>query len=526
MAKEELLQSRVEHTPTVYVYEHVGVPAHKGALKVGYTTRTAGLRIEEQNKTAQVEYRILREWPAMRNDGTSFTDKTVHSLLRQAHVPNIGGEWFRCSLQTVEQAVASAREGSSTMLQRTHDFGMRPEQRRTVEKTAAYFSSFATDPGNRGLIPHFLWNAKMRFGKTFTTYQLALKMGWTKLLVLTFKPAVKTAWREDLMTHKDFEGWQFCEKGEEREFNYVNEKKPFVCFASFQDVLGKSESGGIKATNEWIKRVDWDCIVLDEYHYGAWGKNAKEFYDKKDPALLSAMEISELMAEDEGKKDIEAREQYDEELMPLKTKAYLYLSGTPFRAIATGEFIEEQICNWTYSDEQRAKAEWKGDGNPYLSLPKMVMLTYQMPDSITEVANQGEFDEFDLNEFFRADESGFLHEEHVQKWLDLIRGSYTENVVSDLKLGKERPPMPYSDMRLVSYLQHTFWFLPSVAACKAMKQLMGKPNNRFFHDYKIIVAAGIEAGIGAKALEPVYDAMGDPQRTRPSPFRVENYQQA
>ena len=65
---------------------------------------------------------------------------------------------------------------------------------------------------------------------------------------------------------------------------------------------------------------------------------------------------------------------------------YLYLSGTPFRAIASGEFIEEQIFNWTYSDEQKAKDEWKGDNNPYASLPRMVMLTYQLPDSISEIA--------------------------------------------------------------------------------------------------------------------------------------------
>ncbi len=514
MAKEELLQGKIEHTPKVYVYEHVGVPAHAGALKVGYTLRTAEERVAEQNKTAQVEYRLLRVWPAMRSDGTTFTDSTVHRLLDRAHVPNIGGEWYRCSLQTVERAVASARAGSDTMLQRTRDFGMRPEQAYFVGRTADYFEAFAADPGNRGLIPHFLWNAKMRFGKTFTTYQLARRMGWTRVLVLTFKPAVRTAWREDLMTHKDFEGWQFCEKGEDREFGYVNERKPFVCFASFQDVLGRTESGGIKATNEWIQEVEWDCIVIDEYHYGAWGKRARDFYDKKDPALKQAIEVEELMAEDGGRREKEIREQYDEELMPLRTKAYLYLSGTPFRAIASGEFIEEQICNWTYSDEQRAKAEWEGEGNPYLALPKMVMMTYQMPEEITEVASQGEFDEFDLNEFFRADEKGFLHEEHVQKWLDLIRGSYKENTVSDLKLGGEKPPMPYCDMRLVGYLQHTFWFLPGVAACKAMARLMAKPHNRFYHDYNILVAAGAEAGIGSEALGPVFNAMSDPMKTK------------
>ena len=515
MAAQDLLRNKVEETPTIYAYEHVGIPAHAGWLKVGYTTRDVETRVKEQNQTGNIPYKILLVRPAMRNDGTSFDDHLIHRILRKDHVRNPEGEWFVCDVKKVEKAIATAVEGKDTMVERIYDFPMRPEQKRAVEKTANYFNTFKKDPANRGLTPHFLWNAKMRFGKTFTTYQLALKMGWTKVLVLTFKPAVKTAWEEDLLTHKDYEGWQFCQKQEDREFNYVNEHKPFACFASFQDVLGKNAVGGIKATNEWIQTVNWDCIVLDEYHYGAWGKNAKSFYDKKDPALKRAEEVSELISEDAyNTKEVEARELYDEELMPLRTGAYLYLSGTPFRAISTGEFIEEQIYNWTYSDEQSEKEKWQGPNNPYAQLPKMVMLTYQLPDSIREIASQGEFDEFDLNEFFRAENDAFVHEEYVQKWLELIRGSYTENIVTDLKLGTEKPPMPYSDSRLLSYLQHTYWFLPSVAACKAMKTLLKKRINRFFDDYEIIVAAGNEAGMGANAVIPVYNAMGDPQQAK------------
>ena len=161
------------------------------------------------------------------------------------------------------------------------------------------------------------------------------------------------------MTHKDFEGWEFVEKQENREFNTVKPDGRFVCFASFQDVLGTNSAGGIKATNRWIETVEWDCIVLDEYHFGAWGKNAKEFYNKQDLAATIAQETREILTEDAAsKKEMEARENFDEGLMPLRTKHYLYLSGTPFRAIASGEFIEEQIFNWTYSDEQRAKENW------------------------------------------------------------------------------------------------------------------------------------------------------------------------
>jgi len=515
MAAQNYFVKKSESTPMIYAYEHVGVPAHAGWLKVGYTTRDVETRIKEQNLTGNIQYRIVLKRPAMRKDGTSFDDHLVHRILRKNHVRNPEGEWFVADVKTIEKAIHAAMERRDSMTERIYEFGMRPEQKKAVDKTADYFKSFRKDPDNRGLTPHFLWNAKMRFGKTFTTYQLALRMGWTKVLVLTFKPAVKTAWEEDLNTHKDFEGWQFCQKQDDREFNYVNERTPFVCFASFQDVLGKNAMGGIKATNEWIQTIDWDCIVLDEYHYGAWGKNAKNFYDKKDPALQQAEEMGEIITEDaDSNKELEARELYDEGLMPLRTGAYLYLSGTPFRAISTGEFIEEQIYNWTYSDEQAAKEVWKGEDNPYAQLPKMVMLTYQMPESISEIASQGEFDEFDLNEFFRAEDDAFIHEEYVQKWLDLIRGAYTENIITELKQGKEKPPMPFSDSRLLSYLQHTYWFLPSVAACKAMAKLLRKRANRFFDDYEVIVAAGNEAGMGAKAVMPVYNAMGDPQQTK------------
>ena len=515
MSAQDLLRGRVTATPTIYAYEHIDYPAHKGWLKVGYTTRTAEIRVREQNQTSHVKFKIVLERPAMRKDGSTFDDRLVRNILKKDHIPNPEGEWCVCGVREVEKAIAAAVAGKDNMMERTEDFEMRPEQKRAVEKTSAYFNAFRKDPSNRGLIPHFLWNAKMRFGKTFTAYQLALRMGWKKLLILTFKPAVKTAWEEDLLTHKDFEGWQFCQKQDDREFNRVDERRPFVCFASFQDVLGRNSVGGIKATNEWIQTVGWDCIVLDEYHYGAWGRNAKNFYDRKDPALRRAEEVCEILTEDASSaRELEAREMYDEGLMPLRTGAYLYLSGTPFRAISTGEFIEEQIFNWTYSDEQAAKEAWQGEHNPYAQLPKMVMLTYQLPDSISEIASRGEFDEFDLNEFFRAEDDRFLHEEYVQKWLDLIRGAYTENIVTELKLGKEKPPMPFSDSRLLSYLQHTYWFLPSVAACRAMSVLLRKRSNRFFDDYKVIVAAGNEAGMGAQAVEPVYNAMEDPQRTK------------
>lgn len=192
----------------------------------------------------------------------------------------------------------------------------------------------------------------------------------------------------------------------------------------------------------------------------------------------------------------------------------MYLSGTPFRALNSGEFIEEQVYNWTYSDEQRAKADWRGVENPYAALPRMVLMTYRIPDSIRRIAMQGEFNEFDLNVFFSAKGKGvdarFVYENEVQKWLDLIRGAYLETTVDELKLGAKKPALPYADVRLLNVLQHTIWFLPNVAACFAMRNLLAQKQNVFYHGYTINVCAGTGAGIGASELEPVLKSMGDP----------------
>lgn len=500
MAPGNFFPPKPDIAPKIYAYSDSN-PQYDGLLKVGFTTQSVEARISQQYPTLRPgkrPYSVPLEESAVRNDGSSFTDHDVHRYLRKKGFANPAGEWFRCAADDILAAVLALRDGIDNDDHRTLSFGMRPEQTAAVEKAAAYFGGFGGE--NSGKTPHFLWNAKMRFGKTFAAYQLAKKMGWKKVLVLTFKPAVQNAWEEDLNGHVDFRGWQFVSRGGLTEAD-IDLDRPIVCFGSFQDFLGKNSVGGIKAKNEWVHATNWDCVIFDEYHYGAWRDNAKELFEAEDRKEAT-------YAEGEG------LDYFVEENMPITTGAYLYLSGTPFRAIASGEFIEEQIYNWTYSDEQRAKGEWVGDNNPYASLPRMVMLTYQLPEAIREIAMQGEFDEFDLNAFFSAQGEGdfasFKYKDEVQKWLDLIRGSYQETAVDNLKLGVEKPPMPFSDVRLRNLLSHTFWFLPSVAACHAMRNLLLERQNHFYHDFNVVVAAGSSAGIGVAALPPVLEAMEDP----------------
>lgn len=513
----EFFPQRPDTNPKIYAYEHIGVESQKGYIKVGYTVRDVEDRVYEIEHTSGVPYRILAYWNAMKNDGSCFTDHDVHAVLKkkgfcQLKAGKDRNEWFKCSINDVKAAVIAVQTGTENEENRTQAFAMRPEQEQAVDMTMNYFKSAYEE--NSGRTPKFLWNAKMRFGKTFAAYQLAKRMGFKRILILTFKPAVQTAWREDLMTHVDFEGWQFITRpttpgglSNDEQYKRADQSKPIVCFGSFQDFLGvNKETGGIKANNEWVHTTNWDLVIFDEYHFGAWKDSAKKLFESDEDTY------------DEDLAKYDAGNAYDETWLPITTTYYLYLSGTPFRALNSGEFIEEQIYNWTYSDEQRAKAEWKGENNPYAALPRMVMLTYKIPESIQRIAKQGEFDEFDLNVFFSAEGKGsdahFVYEDYVQKWLDLIRGSYLETSVDELKLGAQKPPMPYSDTRLLNVLSHTLWFMPNVASCYAMANLLAQKQNAFYHDYQINVCAGTQAGIGVAALEPVRRSMGDPLESK------------
>lgn len=522
MNKEFFIQ-RPEVKPTIYVYKYKNVPALEKYIKIGYTDRNYEERIKEQLHTAGLssEYQVLLVESAMRPDGSVFIDKDIHRVLEKKgfHQYNEGidkNEWYNCSVNDVVSAINQLRDGIISTENRTQTFKMRPEQNNAVKKTIEYFNAVKKEEPDKA--PKFLWNAKMRFGKTFASYQLAKKMNMKRVLVLTFKPAVESAWRDDLLTHVDFEGWQFVSNKDahdnklniDKQFEQADKNKPIVVFGSFQDLLGTNEFGGIKAKNEFIHTTAWDLVIFDEYHFGAWRENAKKLFENPDEEADADFDIEKYQKEEAGNA-------YNETFLPISTSYYLFLSGTPFRAINSGEFIEDQIFNWTYSDEQREKENWIGSNNPYSSLPRMVMLTYKIPDSIREVALQGEYNEFDLNVFFSAKGKGedakFVYENEVQKWLELIRGAYMPSSVDDLKLGQDkRPPMPFSDARLLNVLQHTLWYLPNVASCEAMANLLH--NNVFFKDYTVNCCAGTKAGIGLDALKPVLSSMKEPLETK------------
>ncbi|CAN7175407.1 DEAD/DEAH box helicase family protein [Acidovorax sp. LjRoot194] len=515
---DEILTPKPAARPRIYAYA-IADDAHQGLLKVGQTTRSVALRVSEQLKTAAIKnYSIVLDEPAERDDGSIFSDFEVRAALAGKGLDNSELEWVRCTADDVKTVLTELRTGQRFTGTHHETFGMRAEQADAVGKTLAYYRSIWAETPQAA--PRFLWNAKMRFGKTFTSYQLAKQLQAKRVLVLTFKPAVEDAWQTDLESHVDFDGWQYLSRNSGADPTQIDKRKPVVYFGSFQDLLGRDATGNIKPRNEWLHTVNWDLVVFDEYHFGAWRDTAKELFEGEDDAVAKKEAKLEYGGDLDGvNEDLTVLAERETEFLPITTRAYLYLSGTPFKALATGEFIEEQIFNWTYTDEQRAKtafaAEHPGLRNPYGALPQMRLLTYQMPDELLAVASGGEFDEFDLNAFFEAEMGGdssgasaeFKHKSDVQKWLDIIRGGYTAHAAELLKVGS-RPPFPYSDVRLLPYLQHSLWFMPSVASCHAMANLLGEKQNTFWHVYQFIVAAGTSAGIGLDALPPVRRAIG------------------
>ena len=511
---EEILTPKPQARPRIYAYS-IDDKAHKGLLKVGQTTRDVKQRVAEQVKTAAIKnYRIELDESAERDDGTIFSDHDVRAALVKKKFENTELEWMHCSVRELKTVLIELRTG--LRFTGTHDqtFLMRSEQVEAVKVTHAYFCSRWEE--DKRAVPRFLWNAKMRFGKTFTTYQLAKKLGAKRVLVVTFKPAVEDAWQTDLESHVDFDGWQYLSRNSDLDPTEIDPKKPVVYFGSFQDLLGRDKTGNIKPKNEWLHTVNWDLVVFDEYHFGAWRDTAKELFEGEEESVAEKeAKLEYAPALEDVNEDLVILSERETQFLPITTKAYLYLSGTPFRALATGEFIEEQIFNWTYTDEQRAKNKFAdknpGKWNPYGALPQMRLLTYRMPDELLAVASAGEFNEFDLNEFFTATGTGkgaqFKHKNDVQKWLQIIRGQYMPREVEGLKTGLGAP-FPYSNVRLLQYMQHSFWFLPNVAACRAMANLLAEKHNVFWHEYKVVTAAGVDAGIGLEALPPVRAAIG------------------
>lgn len=476
--------------PQIYAYTLPTMPEDAGWIKIGYTERrNVDDRILEQTKTAAVNLPYDKLWsePAKFNSVDKwFTDKQLHAyLIKFKDVEQRPkSEWFYYN-GTPEKAHAdfdNFRDNEYSQAKEQLDYTLRTEQEEAVNMTLAYAQ---THEGGE-----FLWNAKPRFGKTLTTYDLARKLDAVNVLVVTNRPAIANSWFDDF---QKFIAWQtdylFVSTSDSLKDRPVltrddfldavneNENVRQIAFISLQDLKGAVSFGGGYDKLKWVKDLNWDLLVVDESHEGR----------------------------DTFKTDIA----FDQ----IKRKFTLNLSGTPFKALAANKFSDEQIYNWTYADEQEAKQDWPVDAeenNPYEKLPRLSMFSYQMSQMITDEVNKGaEIDgenidyAFDLNEFFETNDAGkFVHEADIKKCLN----SLTHN-----------EKYPFSTPELRNELKHTFWLLNRVASAKALEKLL--KNDPVFENYEIILAAGDgkssddDQTVNQKSLDRVRDAIKNHDKT-------------
>ena len=476
----------------IYVFR-INDDAHKGCLKIGEATsdnesiwglepnskalnKAAKKRIDQYTQTAGIPYDLLYTELTIYNDKNglkAFSDHEVHIVLTRSGVKkkvfdskNKANEWFITDLETVKKAIAAVKEGkdalnSSEVTEKQTPISFRPEQREAIEKTARQFKK-----GNE-----MLWFAKMRFGKTLSALQVVKEHEFTRTLILTHRPVVDKGWFDDFgkIFYEKNTNYSYGSKNKGNQFNTLEKESKtkgtkYVYFASMQDLRGSELVGGNFNKNDEIFSTIWDFIIVDEAHEGTQTELGKNV-------------IQELQKEN--------------------TKV-LHLSGTPFNLL--DNYKEDEIYTWDYVMEQKAKADWDkihfGDPNPYASLPKLNIFTYDLGKLL-----HGYIDEevaFNFREFFRVNEAGaFLHEKDVRSFLNLICKEDAES------------NYPYSTTEYRDNFRHSLWMVPGVKEAKTLSKMLQE--HPVFGQFKIVNVAGDgdEEEANEEALKKVEKAITD-----------------
>ena len=488
----QIIETTAPAVPQIYAYTTPEIARHNGWTKIGYTEQDVRERIKQQTHTADVQWHL--EWSGnatWEHRAGTFHDTDFHAYLEKQGVEREPKkEWFKISGEESHQQFYRFRDTDGVLdAPGAASYTLRAEQQRAVEQTGAFARAHWDEGGAHG--GEFLWNAKPRFGKTLTAYDLCRDIGAQKVLIVTNRPAIANSWYDDYVKFVGVEGGYrfisgvdalagkpYCLNREEYLRAIRNDSegpKGFIEFVSLQDLKGSIRFGGIYQKLDEVADLTWDVLIIDEAHEGV----------------------------DTFKTDVA----FDH----IKRRFTLHLSGTPFKAIANEKFADDAIYNWTYADEQQAKRDWPADSeqpNPYANLPKLNLLTYQMSDIVEQEARGGmEIDgeqtefAFDLNEFFSTKQNGgFVHDADVDKFLDALT---------------TQEKFPFSTLGLRDELRHTFWMLNRVDSAHALaKKLKTHP---IFGDYEVVLAAG-DGKIDAddeneKSLDKVRRAIKDHDKT-------------
>lgn len=447
----------------IYAYTTPNDISHRGWTKIGYTDhQSVEDRIKQQTHTADVKAEILWKGNARYQDGSdeTFTDHDFHDYLTsKRHIERKPKtEWFHVDGDTSHQYFYKFTERDFSDVQENDgtQYELRQEQQQAVDQTVSYFLK-------HGEGSEFLWNAKPRFGKTLTTYDLVRQMNMQNILVVTNRPSIANSWFDDF---DKFIVWQTNFKfvsetdalknrpvlSRDEFINTISDGKEYeqIAFESLQGLKGSVYFGGNYDKLKWISELNWDLLVIDEAHEGVDTYKTDKAFDK------------------------------------IKRKYTLHLTGTPFKALAKGKFASDQIYNWSYADEQQAKLDWdenkEGSSNPYEVMPQLNMYTYQVSSMMAdELKGKVKLDDgdqvdpaFDLNEFFKTKENGkFVYDEAVDRFLDALT---------------KQEKYPFSTPELRQELAHTFWLLNRVDSAKALAKKLKAHD--VFGEYEIVLAAG------------------------------------
>lgn len=463
-------------------------PAYKDAQKIGEATapdddfevdwspnseflRTVGAkRINQYMKTSGIKF--VLEWVELawkKSTKTWFHDHDVHEVLKRSGIkrPEFldGSEWFKTDLETAKSAIKAVKEGQSALdsvgsTNADDHITLRPEQSLAVEKTRKNFKK------NKKM----LWNAKMRFGKTLTSLELIKEQKYTKVLIMTHRPVVSDSWFEDFgKMRMAEEGYRYG--SEDTQFKLKDLKSgntPFIYFVSIQ----KLRYGGGKVNLREFTDVDWDLIIIDEAHEGTQTELADN--------VLKSLE-----------KD--------------NTKI-LSLSGTPFNI--QDQYSEESVYTWDYPMEQLAKLRYSlehpTEKNPYESLPKVNMFTFEMKNKKRFLDDSKSFN---FREFFRVSENNeFVHKVDINAFLDNITNQDSNT------------NYPFSTKQYRNELRHTLWLLPGVKEANAFEKLLNE-HRIFGKEYKIVNVVKDDKSDSNEVategdLDKVRQAIGDPSQSK------------
>ena len=462
--------------PQIYSFTLPNRPENDGWQKVGYTERyNADDRIRQEVQTAALKEHYEKLWSASSvypNGRSFFNDKKLHAFYRQNEIPQskrqddggLGQEWFYFgnNPEKSKQLFDTFKNNGYIVPNAVsaEKYVLRDEQEDAVSRTLTYArANQTTDFEHPNDDADYLWNAKPRFGKTLAAYDFAKRFGAKQILIITNRPSIANSWYDDYK--KFIDGYYFISTADSlknrptlsRE-EFINRDNPTsedkqITFLSLQDLKGGRRFGGKFNKLDWVADLEWDLLIFDESHEASDTDKTLDALDK------------------------------------IKRRFSLYLSGTPFKALANNRFHKEQIFNWTYLDEQEKKKAELAAGNengPHTNLPDMRLFTYKMSDMIADRLEGGidigdeNYDfAFDLNEMFATDKNGnFIHEKEILTFLDKL----TSN-----------KKYPFSTPELRDELKHTFWLVGNrVASAKAMARLLHK--HPVFGQYHIIIAAG------------------------------------